>query len=97
MEPGGLGVEMSCVGCLEYAHEGFVQSFSSGPSLDVSCSKETINSLSLTRRTMLFALCSMCKVGEQSWQEEKQEKEQKADFYGVLQFPYLNFTEGSQE
>ena len=26
-------------------------------------------------------------------QEKKQEKEQKADFYGVLQFPYLIITQ----
>lgn len=40
--------------CLEYVHEGFGRS-SPGPSLDVICSREITNSLSLTRRT--YAIC----------------------------------------
>lgn len=55
LEPGVLSAEMTSSGGLEYVHNGFGRSFSPGPSLDVICSGEITNSLSLTRRT--YAIC----------------------------------------
>lgn len=47
----GHGIKMFSASGLEYTYDGFIWSFSLGPSLDVVCSRETTNSLSLTRRT----------------------------------------------
>lgn len=55
LEPGALGVHVSSARGLEYAYDGFLQSFSPGPSLDVICSGEITNSLSVQGRYTLHS------------------------------------------
>ena len=43
LEPGGLGVELSSASGLECTYDGFVWSFSPGPSLDGIYSKELLD------------------------------------------------------
>lgn len=51
LEPGGLGVEMSSSGGLEYTYDSCLWPFSPGPLLDVISSREVIDSLPFPRRT----------------------------------------------
>ena len=53
---GGLRIEMSGADGLEYAYDGFVGSFSPGPSVGAIYSKEIITFLSLPRGHILLAL-----------------------------------------
>lgn len=63
LEPGGLGVGMSGSGGLEDRYNSFVCSSSPGPSLGTLCSREIINSLSLTGTTFTVCIRGPCRMG----------------------------------
>lgn len=86
MDSEDLDVEMSSASSLEYTQNDFGNSHPVLPEMSPIMleDSEEINSLSLTWREYIIFTMRVQVLARQ-----KQEKEQKADFYRVLQFSYL--------